>query len=87
MSAVKKPFLLRRKVHNPALGVPRVEPRVPKAVRLALLDARQPVCAACRFYVLRDGQDRCVHIDRSCERLKLGKPKERCPINAWRETT
>ena len=86
MSAVPKAFLLRRRVHNPALGVPRRTAPVSGAVRAALIGARQPVCAQCEFYLQRDGQHRCTHVERECELMNLGLATESCPIDAWKET-
>ena len=62
MSAVNKAFLLRRTVHNPALGVPR---KVPPA-SAALAAVRRAVCEGCDLYVRKDGQDRCLHVARKC---------------------
>lgn len=71
--------LLRIRVVNPALGVPR-----PTLVRSAVLTAmRQPICEACRFYAHRDSAPRCLHVDRKCELLALHRSSETCPISAW----
>ena len=80
--SVKQPFLLRRKVHNPALGVPRKLPPGSAAREVA----RLPVCTACKFYALHAGQHRCLHIDRKCERLSLRRAEETCPEGLWHES-
>jgi len=83
MSAVKQAFLLRRRVYNPELGVPRKTPK--RAAALA--SVQRAVCELCRFYVRKEGQDRCMQVDRKCERLSLGHAGERCPIAAWEGLT
>lgn len=68
--------ILKTVIHRPDLDVPRAVPKVDDIARLA-------VCQPCRFYLFREGEHRCMHIDRSCERLSLRRRKETCPINAW----
>lgn len=87
MSAAKQTLLFRRRVHNPALGVPLPSLVMSRQDRERLAASRRPVCQKCPFYALRNGHDRCMHVDRECELLGLGRPRETCPINAWKETT